>query len=107
MVAPLDNVHCFYDGTTLEGDMYTKLTQVFSNTSYTNTASSASPTSTPSSYVGGQQNWPYAVNITQFIQGGADVPKCYRMNNGTQVEQLTQGLEPKASTDTCRCHYQT
>ena len=107
MVAPLNNVHCFYDGTTLEGNLYTRLTQVFSNTSYTSTASSASPTSTPSSFVGGQRNWPYAVNITQFIRGGADVPNCYRMYNGTRVEQLTQGLKPQASTDVCSCHYQT
>lgn len=86
--------------------MYTRLKQVFSDTVYTSTVSSATPTGTASSFVGGQQNWPNAVKVRQFIGGGADVPNCYRMQDGAQVEQLTQGLEPRASTDICNCLYQ-
>lgn len=99
------NAKCYYNGTTLEGELYTRLKQVSSDTSYTSTISSASPASTATPYSRGQKNWPYAVNITQFIGGGTEVPDCYRVQNGRQVERLAQGLEAKASTDTCSCLY--
>lgn len=109
MVVPngASNVHCYYNGTTVEGNLYTRLKQVFSDVSYTSTVSSVAPASTGGAYSGGQQNWPYAIEFTQSIGGGTGVPDCYRMEDGTAVERLTQGLETKASNEVCSCYYKS
>ena len=87
--------------------MYTRLKQVYADTSYSSTVSSAGPASTGGAYSGGQQLWPYAIEITQSIGGGAGVPDCYRFEDGNPVEHLTQGLKAKASDDICSCFYKS
>ena len=101
------NVNCYYNGTTLEAKLYTRLKQIFADTSYTSTVSSPAPASTGGSYSGGQQLWPYAIEVIQSIAGGSGVPDCYRMVKGNAVEHLTQGLETKTSTDICNCVYKS
>lgn len=101
------NVRCYYNGTTLNASMYTRLQQVYPDRSYSSTVSSAAPASTGGAYSGGQQLWPYAVELNQTIGGGAGVPDCYRFENGNPVERLTQGLKSEASDDVCSCIYKT
>ena len=109
MVIPSDaaNVHCYYNGTTLNASMYTTLQQVHPDRSYPSTVSSAAPASTGDAYSGGQKLWPYAIELNQTIGGGAGVPDCYRFENGNAVERLTQGIKSEASDDICSCIYKT
>lgn len=98
------NQRCYYNESTLEADLYTRLKQVFPETSYTSTVPPrASQTAT--SFSGSQQLWPYAVEITVSQQGGPDVPDCHVLTNGVPGPRLTQGVEAKASTDLCSCFY--
>ena len=109
MVVPSDagNVHCYYNGTTLKASLYTRLKQIYRDTSYSSTVSSAAPASTGGAYSGGQQLWPYAVEFTQSIGGGAGVPDCYRFQDGNPVERLSRGLKTEASDEVCSCFYKT
>ena len=101
------NVYCYYNGTTLDANMYTRLKQTFSDTSHTSTFSSASPASTAVSYSGGQRNWPYAVEFNQTIGGSRDVPDCYRMQDGNKAERITEDIQAQSANDICSCYYKT
>lgn len=107
VVTPEDalNVRCYYNDTILEGDLYTKVKQVYSDTSYTSTVAASTPTSTAVSFSGGQKLWPYAVEITVSHGGGSDVPDCHRLKDGEPGPRLTEGLQARASTDMCSCFY--
>ncbi len=106
VVVPPDalNVRCNYNDSMLEADLYTRLRQVFPDTSYSSTVPAA-PQSTATSFSGGQQLWPYAVEITISQEGGPDVPDCHQLNNGVLGPRLTQGIQAKAATDLCSCFY--
>ena len=104
-VNPFINVACYFNGTTLKANMYTRLKQIYPDTSYSSTVSSAAPASTGGVYNGGQLIWPYAVELTQSIGGGTGVPDCYRLENGNPVEHLTQGLKTKGPDEVCSCFY--
>lgn len=111
VVIPPDalNVRCNYNDSTLEADLYTKLKQVYpkdDTSSYSRTTvPAASPQSTATSFSGGRQLWPYAVEITLSQEGGPDVPDCHRFTDGVLGPRLTQGIEAKAATDLCSCFY--
>ena len=98
------NIRCNYNDSTLEGDLYTRLKQIYSDTSYSSTVPAA-PASTAISFSGGQQLWPYAAEITVSQKGGPDVPDCHQLTDGIPGPQLTQGIQTKASTDLCSCFY--
>jgi len=106
VVIPQDalNVRCNYNDSMLEADLYTRLRQVFPDTSYSSTVP-ATPKSTATSFSGGQQLWPYAVEITIFQEGGPDVPDCHQLTDGVLGPRLTQGFQAKAATDLCSCFY--
>ncbi|KAL8826117.1 MAG: hypothetical protein Q9191_003999 [Dirinaria sp. TL-2023a] len=103
VVIPQDalNVRCYYNDTILEGDLYTKLKQVYSDTTGTSTVAASTPTSTAVSFSGGQRLWPYAVEITVSHGGGSDVPDCHRVIDEEPGPRLTEGLQARASTDMC------
>lgn len=107
VVIPEDalNVRCYYNDTVLEGDLYTKLKQVYSDTSSTSTVAASTPTSTAVSFSGGQRLWPYAVEITVSHGGGSDIPDCHRVKDEEPGPRLTEGVQGRASTDMCSCFY--
>ena len=58
-----------------------------------------------STTLGGYEQWPYAVEITQSAVGGTDVPNCYETVDGrlgTPIEELI----PQPETAECLCSYQ-
>ena len=108
-VQPLNNVNCYFNATTLKASLYTRRKQVYSDTSYSSTVSSAAPVSTGGAYSGGQQLWPNAIEITFSIGGGVGVPDCYLLDHGNPVEHFTQGLglKTEAPDDVCSCFYKS
>lgn len=106
VVTPSDalNVRCNYNSSTIEADLYTRLKQVTNGTSYTGTIPPL-PSNTATSSSGGDQMWPYAVEITLLQEGGPDVPDCHQLKNGVLGPRLTQGIQTKATTNTCSCSY--
>ena len=106
VVTPADalNIRCNYNDSKLEADLYTKLKQVYSDVSYASPVPAA-PASTAASFSGGQQLWPYAVEITISQEGGPNVPDCHQLKDGVLGLRLTQGIQTKASTDLCTCVY--
>ena len=94
---------CWYNGTRFEGSLYTRAT-ANANASSMSTMSSAAPmpTSTPSN---GWSSWPGAVNVTQSIPGGNNVPNCYQLTDGVLGAPVTQGLGPKPASEVCACQW--
>ena len=87
------NAKCFFNSTTFTGTIYL-----------------SSPRNYPvgemhDSSLGGYQQWPYAVEITQIAGGGTDVPNCYETNNGKIGAPITYGITPMPSTADCVCGY--
>ena len=105
LVQPLINVNCYFNDTTIEGDLYTKLKQVYPNASYPTTMPSSTPAPTAVSFSGGQNLWPYAAEVTISHGGGPDVPDCHQMTNGNPGPRLTEGIKIKESADLCSCFY--
>lgn len=102
------NVNCYYNDTKFSANMYTRLGQIPAGQSVTS-ASASSPAATPTggAYSGGFQNWPFAVEVTQSFQGGADVPDCYEMKNGKKGARVDRGVGEKSPVDQCTCYYKT
>jgi hypothetical protein len=46
-----------------------------------------------------------AVLVEQSTAGGQDVPKCHKLSNGHQGDQITDGLEAQDATSLCSCLY--
>ena len=85
---------CFYNQTTFTGTLYLSQPR---NYPPGNLAESTS--------LGGFQQWPYAVEVTQTAIGGTDVPNCYKTVDGILGDSITYGLEPQPSTSQCSCDY--
>ena len=86
---------CWFNATRFEGSLYTRRQ---TNASASESAPAPTPTAT-----NGWQPWPGAVNVTQSIAGGENVPNCYQLVNGVMGAPVTQGLEPKPAADVCEC----
>jgi hypothetical protein len=93
---------CWYNGTRLQGSLYTRKPA---------TASAPAPAHANASSASGLDGvlpvsapvfrpWPYAVAVQQSIGGGVGVPSCYEMTDGAPV---TEGLAPRPSGDLCSC----
>ena len=99
--APLtaDNAatECYYNNTQFSAKLYTKLAK-----SYPVQAGSASgnPDPDPSALFG---EWPYAVEVQQFIDGGSGVPDCHKVVNGVAGEKVSVGTTN--INDSCECLY--
>ena len=85
---------CFYNQTAFTGTMYLSLDRTYP------TGSDVSSTS-----LGGYEQWPYAVEITQTAYGGTDVPNCYKTLNGQLGDRITESLDPQSSDSECLCDY--
>ncbi|MCJ1404319.1 hypothetical protein MMC11_007544 [Xylographa trunciseda] len=87
---------CQYNNTQLQASLFT------------HTASSYPPNSsvsTGSSTVDSFRPWPFAVQVSQSIGGGVDVPACFEVTNGTLGAPVTNGLVAQPSQDFCSCVY--
>lgn len=82
---------CYFNQTAIEGNLYTR--KPFQNTS-PNLKRRASNE---------WEEWPFAVNVTQSIRGGQDVPNCYELNNADLGARITNGLEQQPSDAVCEC----
>lgn len=71
------------------------------------TMSGSNLASSPAASAGSDwKQWPYAVNVTQFISGGESVPDCYIMNSDkSQGDRITQGLTMQDAKKNCVCGY--
>ena len=50
-------------------------------------------------------NWNFAVDATQDIGGGVDVPACYNLVNGQPRSRVTEGYDVMPAADFCSCAY--
>lgn len=82
---------CMYNGTTFTAHLYTKKSKTYPSDSLNSTDDFYQP-------------WPFAVDISQSIAGGASVPDCYKTNNGILGDKVT--LQTESSTSTCDCSWQ-
>jgi hypothetical protein len=96
-----DAAVCWFNSTVFSAKLYTQRPNAINSTN-----------SPPSPGDGGDATdhapfapWPYAVEVSQVVAGGQDVPACYVTENGVQGAQVG-GFTAQASSDTCECLYQ-
>lgn len=106
-VYPAFNVKCDYNDTLFTADLYTNKPKSYpsNSTSASATSSAASATSSAAATSGAFANWNYAVDATQAIGGGVDVPACYSLNNGQPGDRVTSGYDVMPAADFCSCAY--
>ncbi|KAK3710489.1 hypothetical protein LTR37_010332 [Vermiconidia calcicola] len=85
---------CFFNQTVFTANLYLSLPRTF--------PSGDLATATT---LGGYEQWPYAVEITQSAVGGTDVPNCYETVDG-RLGAPIEGLLPQPETAECLCSYQ-
>ncbi|MCJ1439338.1 hypothetical protein MMC27_008730 [Xylographa pallens] len=87
---------CQFNNTQLQASLFTRIPSSYPSNS------SASSTG---NITGGFQPWPFAIQVSQSINGGVDVPACFEVINGNLGEPITNGLSAKSSQDFCSCVY--
>ncbi|KAL9614215.1 MAG: hypothetical protein Q9167_001303 [Letrouitia subvulpina] len=100
----LGGTNCSFDRTVVVGNLYTKKPMTYPPVPPSNGTVSASTIMANSSSTTYQQ-WPFAGDVTQSINGGSDVPECFKMDQGRKTDRITDGIVPKAATDYCSCEY--
>lgn len=112
-VFPSFSVKCYYNDTHFTANMYTKKPKSYPQ-NFANTSNKASATGAAATSGGGAAgapaggafaNWNFAVDATQSIGGGVDVPVCYNMNNGQVGSRVTSGYTVQPAQDFCSCAY--
>lgn len=89
------NSKCFFNETTFTGTLYLSADRDY-----------PSQDQQDSSSVGGFQQWPHAVEISQTSNGGDDVPNCYEIVDGQLGQQIfSTSLQPMPEADQCSCEY--
>jgi hypothetical protein len=85
---------CFFNSTVVTGSIYLD-------------ASRSYPAGdlAESTALGGFQQWPYALEISQVSPGGQGVPDCYEIANGGLGDRITTGLSAESSGSECVCEY--
>ena len=88
---------CYYNHTLFSAKLYTKIAKT-----YPVQAGSASgnPDPDPNALFG---EWPYAVEVEQFIDGGSGVPDCYKIVDGAMGAKVA--VAGTTSSDSCECLY--
>lgn len=111
-VFPTFNVKCYYNTTQFTGNLYTKRAKSYppsSSAAATSSAAAAAASSGPVGMAagGGFANWNFAVDATQSVGGGQDVPACYNYNanNGQVGSIITTGYSVMPAADFCSCAY--
>ncbi|KAF2470986.1 uncharacterized protein BDR25DRAFT_334143 [Lindgomyces ingoldianus] len=87
-------VECNFEGTSLQAFLYTKMGKSYPDTSKGETSGN------PSFPV-----WPFAVRVEQAVGGGQDIPTCYKLNNGSKGEKITDGISSQDAGSLCSCLY--
>lgn len=103
-VFPSFSVRCDYNNTQFTADLYTGKPKSYP--SNTTSAASSSATGAAGAPAGGAfAEWDYAVDATQDIGGGVDVPACYNLVNGQPADRVTSGYTVMPAADFCSCAY--
>lgn len=68
-------------------------------------ASSTAPSPSTSAVAGTFADWNYAVDASQSIGGGVDVPQCFQWENGVLGAPITQGYTEEPMGAFCSCAY--
>ena len=97
--------NCWYNGTTLQADLYTSMTKSYPPASSPSSTAAAPGTASSGAGAAAFKPWPYAVQVEQVIAGGQNVPQCFEMDNGNTGPRITTGLDPMAAGDLCSCLY--
>lgn len=85
---------CFFNQTVFTGSMYLSTPHSF--------PSGGDATSLS---LGGYEQWPHAVEITQSATGGSNVPNCYETADGKLGDRITSGLTAQPESAECLCDY--
>ena len=99
---------CFFNSTQFDASLYTKLPKSYpANSTSTGSASLPSATTNGSGTLAGSfEAWPYAVEVTQSINGGSSVPECFKTSNGNVGARISENLTADAgSGNVCSCEY--
>lgn len=84
---------CFYNSTTFQSYIYTKMSQDYPPSDMKTTNASYAP-------------WPYAVRVEEVAGGGDSVPNCYKANNGVIGERVkSDSLKAQDAGALCDCLY--
>jgi hypothetical protein len=94
---------CIYNGTTFEARLYTKMPKTYPSAAESSDAmpSQVLPVNNNPTF----KPWPHAVEVTQIINGGSNVPSCYKTVNGNLEDKVTKGLTAQPPTTSCLCEY--
>ncbi|MCJ1339284.1 hypothetical protein MMC09_004573 [Bachmanniomyces sp. S44760] len=98
---------CNFNSTIFSASLYTRQRNIYPANSTTSASSTSSigPSTPTSTSAGSIQPWPFAVEVSQSIGGGANVPQCFKVVNGNAGDRITDGLAPRSSQDICNCVY--
>lgn len=111
VVFPAINVKCFYNDTQFAVNIYTKKPKSYPPNSGGGDTTVSAIAGQPSGGAAGAPaggafgDWQYAVDATQSISGGVDVPACYNVNNGQTGNRITEGYTIQPAQDFCSCAY--
>lgn len=95
-VFPAFNVKCFYNDTVFIADLYT---------SKANSYPMSNNDSSTGSDGGAFADWRFAMDATQHIGGGVDVPACYNLVSGQPADRITSGYSVMPPENFCSCAY--
>ena len=104
-VFPSFNVKCFYNDTVFMADLYTSKPKSYPNNSTGASAATTSSVAAAAPTGGAFADWGYAIDATQHIGGGVDVPACYTLENGQPGDRVTSGYSAMPPEDFCSCAY--
>jgi len=94
---------CIYDGTSFEVRLYTKKPKTYPSAA--ESSNSTAGLTPPSSNDPVFKPWPHAVQVDEVINGGSNVPRCYKTINGELGARVTKGLTAQPQSETCKCGY--
>ncbi|MCJ1322719.1 hypothetical protein MMC15_008069 [Xylographa vitiligo] len=87
---------CQFNDTQLQASLFTKIPSSYPSNSSVSNAGNVS---------GGFQSWPFAIQVSQIISGGINIPACFEVKNGNIGAPITNGIDIKSSRDICSCVY--
>lgn len=89
---------CFYNTTLLTGTLYL-------SSAPATAVDFPPPGLANSTLLGGYTAWPFAARVEQVVDGGADVPACYKTSNGNLGAPITDGFTGEPSSAECICEW--
>ncbi|KAL8675703.1 MAG: hypothetical protein Q9186_007666 [Xanthomendoza sp. 1 TL-2023] len=92
---------CYFNGTVIEGDLYTKKPKTYPATTTAGEEEGTKSSDNDKAF----QPWPFAVDIRQKIAGGSNTPQCFRMQGNRQGDRVTEGITSRLESEMCSCEY--